>query len=202
MGATRSILLALALAAGCSSSDQGPAEASPASDPSTVAPSRTAFEVTAGPGAPWATLEPKDEGYRLRGGSLDGGKLKVGADRVKLASPSGGTVAKVKVKDYGFKIYRDDEAEVAKVKRKGAGFKLSDAAGTTWGELEGSGGTLGGEPVTVEAGGELFVVKRGGVVVGEVGSAMSPKAAAFLAVTEIAMEQRVAAMLFVQEKMQ
>ncbi len=202
MSPPRTVLLTLALALGCSGSDGAPASDGAPSPASASAVARSTLAVASGPGASWGTLEPKGEGYKVKGGAHDGAKVKVGDDRVKLKDGGGSTLAKVKVKDYGFKIYRDDETAVAKVKRKGAGFKVSDPDGAAWGTVSAEGGELGGQPVVVEASGETLVVKRGGEVVGEVGSAVGAKAAAMLAVTEVAMEQRVAAMIFVQEKMQ
>ncbi len=197
------IALVAALLMGCSGSDNAPPADSPtpSASPSAPAVARTALTVASGPGATWATLEPKGEGYKLGGGALDGAKLKVGADRVKIKNSGGSTVAKVKAKDYGFKVYSNDETAVAKVKLKGAGFKVSDPEGAAWGTVSGEGGDLSGQPVTIETAGDTITVKRGDQVVGEVGAAVGAKAATMLAVTEIAMEQRVAAMIYVQEKM-
>lgn len=202
MSLFRTVLVAVALV-GCSRSDTAPAPDGTAPTPAAQTPAvaRAQVEVASGPGESWATLEPKGEGYRLRGGSLDGAKIKVAADRVKLKGPSDATKAKVKTKDYGFKIYSDDETAVAKVKRKGAGFKVSSPEGAAWGEVSAKGGTLSSQAVVIEDSGDRLVVKRGGQVVGEVGSSIGAKAACMLAITEIAMEQRVAAMIFVQEKM-
>ncbi|MCA9654628.1 MAG: hypothetical protein KC501_32235 [Myxococcales bacterium] len=199
MSPVRIVLLALAVAAGCSESEESVPAGTPTPSASTPAPTRSAVAVGSDHGQAWSTLAPKDDGYRLQGGSLDGAKVSVGDDRVKLKTDAG-TLAKVKLKDYGFKVYRDDEHESAKVKRKGAGFQLSSPEGARWGELTTSGGTLSGEAVTIETGAGTHSIKRGGTVVGTVQAAIEPRAAVFLAVTELPMEQRVAAMVFVQEK--
>lgn len=164
------------------------------------ASTRNAFSVDADQA--WASAEPTDDGYALKG--PDGsklGKLSVAADRVKLKDASGATKAKVKVKDYGFKIYSDDETAVLKVKRKGAGFKLKRDDDTELGELatKGAGGTLGGAAVSVTAKDGRLVVERGGAKVGAVDARFGEKAASFLGATELPIEQRVAAMVFVAE---
>ncbi|MCC6526073.1 MAG: hypothetical protein IT373_25725 [Polyangiaceae bacterium] len=162
--------------------------------------SRVAFELVLGDGTVWAEATPKGDGYALSAGGADRGKLKIEADRVKVSDASGATRAKAKAKDYGFKIYEGDETEVATAKRKGAGYKLS-RNDTPLGELDthGPGGQLGGEEITVVVGAERMVVKRAGKDVGAVGGGIRPEAAAFLGVTELTFEQRVAGMLFVEE---
>lgn len=151
-------------------------------------------------GASWATATPGGEGYKLAGaGGTDLGKIKVGADRVKLKNAAGATEAKVKVKDYGFKIYSDDETAVAKAKRDGAGYKLKREGGDTFGKLSASGGTFGSDAITVNTTGGRIEVSRGGTVVGAVDASVGAKAASFLAATELTPQQRVAAMIFVQE---
>lgn len=168
---------------------------------SSQARARAGFEVVLG-GAVWATAKPRDDGYTLR--SADGaglGKISVGADRVKLKDSSGTTKAKVKKKDYGFKVYQDDEIAVLKVKRKSGGYKLKREDGTELGELatKQSGGTLSGEVVTVTLQEGRWVVEREGVPLGSVDGAIPVKAAGFLGVTELTIEQRVAAMIYIQE---
>lgn len=190
----RPFFTALVLLGACDSGETAPAAASQAA-------TRAGFEVAVG-GSAWASAKPKDEGYSLK--SPDGadlGKISVGADRVKLKDPSGTTKAKVKRKDYGFKVYQDDETAVLKVKRKGAGYKLKRDDGTELGELatKQAGGTVSGEAITVTSEGGRRIVERAGAQVGTVGAAIPEKAAGFLGVTELTVEQRVAAMVYVQE---
>ena len=196
----RPFFTALVLLWGCDSSEPEPGQ-SGAVAASSSAQARAAFEVAAA-GSQWATAKPKGDGYSLE--SADGaalGKISVGTDRVKLKDSGGTTKAKVKQKDYGFKVYQDDETAVLKVKRKGAGYKLKRDDGTELGELgtKTSGGTVSGEAVTVTSEGGRWIVNRGGVQVGAVDEAIPEKAVGFLGVTELSIEQRVAAMIYVQE---
>jgi hypothetical protein len=170
----------------------------------TVADARSAtagieepHRVRTGADSAWIDLEPKDHGYRFRGGDLDGLKATFKEDRVKIKDQSGETAAKVKVKDYGFKIYRDDESTSARAKRDGAGYKISDGDGARWGTLASTGGEVNGEPVQIETAGDVTTVLRAGREVGSVDVRVSRKAAAFLALTELTLAERVAAMLFV-----
>lgn len=163
--------------------------------------SRSAFDVEDEGGNAWASATPDGSTYRLEAAGSKLGKISVESDRVKAKDSAGTTTAKVKVKDYGFKIYKDDENAVMKVKRKGAGFKIQTAEGATIGELATTAGKgeLSGEPVEVVQEGGKRVVRRGGASVGAVSGAFTDKAASFLALTELPMAQRVAAMVFVQE---
>lgn len=194
-------ILALLVSASACNRQEDPSEATPAAAAQSQQ-SRAAFAVAGKADQPWATAEPNDDGYALA--APDGskiGKLSVGADRVKLKNASGATTAKVKAKDYGFKIYSDDETAVAKVKRKGAGFKLKGADDSELGELatKGAGGTVGGSAVTVTNKDGSLVVERDGAQVGAVDARFGEKAASFLGATEFSFEQRVAAMVFVAE---
>ncbi|MCR9164269.1 MAG: hypothetical protein ACE37F_24735 [Nannocystaceae bacterium] len=197
----RRSLWALALVAslaGCESNDP-----SPAGSPGTAeqGASRSAFEVEDEGGNAWASATPEGSTYRLEAGGAKSGKLSIEPDRVKAKDSAGSTTAKVKAKDYGFKIYKDDETAVMKVKRKGAGFKIQTAEGAAVGELatKSGKGELSGDAVEVVLEGGKRVVRRGGAKVGAVSGDFSDKAASFLALTELPMAQRVAAMVFVQE---
>lgn len=63
--------------------------------------------------------------------SIDGTAFRVAleADRVKLGDEAGETVAKVKTKDEGFKVYGSGDEAKMKLKRSGDRFKLKDGDG-------------------------------------------------------------------------
>ena len=193
-----SVFVLALVAAGCGSSNEAP----PAPTSQQSQGSRAAFTVDDGNGATWAAATPSGDAYRLEANGTGAGKIAIESDRVKIKDAAGNTTAKVKAKDYGFKIYEDDETEVMKAKRKGSGFKIQSAEGTPLGELatKGAGGELNGEQVQVQDENGVRIVLRGGNRVGSVsGTSVSEKAASFLALTELPMPQRVAAMIYVQE---
>ncbi len=196
-GLCSAFVLAL-LFAGCDSGESSPAPSPSA--PQAVA--RAAFAVEDGSGSAWASATPDAGAYRLEANGAKSGKVAIESDRVKIKDAGGATIAKVKAKDYGFKIYEDDENAVMKAKRKGSGFKIQSADGAALGELatKGSNGEIAGQPVEVRDDNGARVVHRGGAPVGSVrGATFSDKAASFLALTELPMAQRVAAMVYVQE---
>lgn len=166
-----------------------------ASNESATSSSRAAFELSVGDQS--YTLAPAGDGYAL--GSKSGGpagKVKVESDRVKLDA---GTKAKVKLKDYGFKVYDAAETEILKGKRRGAGWKIQRADGSELGTVDERGGSIGGNTVGVERQGERWQVTRGGVAVGSASASLPAAAAALLALTEITPEQRIALVVFHKE---
>ncbi len=183
---------------GCNSDGSAPAPSSTVAAPGAA---RGGFEVEDEQGNSWAAATPDGAVYRLASSGSESGKISIEADRVKVKDVAGATTAKIKAKDYGFKIYEDDEIEVMKAKRKGAGFKIQRADGTELGELatKGASGQIAGQPVEVASEDGKRVVHRAGSPVGAVTGAFSEKAASFLALTELPMAQRVAAMVYVQE---
>lgn len=190
-------LIALSVpASGCKqrSGSSGPApDAATAEQGSAIAPTRGPLAITLGDQS--LKLTPRDGGYRAELGGTDG-KVKVESDRVKVQL---GAEAKVKAKDYGFKVYDGSDKELVKGKRNGAGWKLSRVDGAEIGKVDGHGGTLGGAGVTVERDGDVWKVSRGGAVVATASAAMSPVSAALLALTELTPEQRVGVAVFAQD---
>ena len=166
---------------------------------------RATLSIAGARGQAWARAVPRaDGGYDLE--SPDGtdlGKIKVEAGKVKLKDASGATQAKVKSKDYGFKIYADEETTLFKAKRKGAGFKIKGSEGNEVGELavDGARGTIGTARIEAKEApedGDAVIVTRDGAVVGKAGPGIAPRAALFLGMTEMSFEQRVAAMIHVE----
>ncbi|HZO15746.1 MAG TPA: hypothetical protein VFB62_20880 [Polyangiaceae bacterium] len=131
-------------------------------------------------GTSWQ-FKARDKGYVLEAGDK---KIivDVESDRVKVEDGSGKTLAKVKTKDAGFKVYGGDDNAVLRAKRKGDRFKLKRLPADE--ELDDGG-------VEVEKNGEMWAVKRKGELVAEISASVPKHAASFLAVTEVTFEQRV-----------
>jgi len=178
-----------------------PASVSEGTAAAVVDNGRATFNLQAEGGVAWGSAVPKGHGYSLQG--TDGnqrGKVKIDPDQVKIKDGAGATAAKAKAKAYGFKIYEGERA-VAKIKHKSAGYLLSHADGSELGTLntKGAGGVVGGATITVKTQDAMHVVVRDGETVGGVGVEVSPRAAAFLGVTELKYEQRLAAVIYFQE---
>ena len=131
-------------------------------------------------GTSWQ-FKARDKGYALEAGDK---KIivDVESDRVKVEDGSGKTLAKVKTKEGGFKVYGDDDNAVLRGKRRGDRFKLKRLPADE--ELDDAG-------VEVEKNGEMWAVKRKGELVAEISASVPKHAASFLAVTEVTFEQRV-----------
>ncbi len=195
--------LALGLACGgltiaCDGGSNG--EAAPSSAATTkVSQGRVPLSIEIG-GAAWATAKPHPDGYKLKAGDAERGKLKVEADRVKLKDAAGALKAKVKQKDDGFKIYNPDDSTALKVKIKGDGYKLKLGDDRELGRVKGSQVELtSGGAVTLEHHGGRWIVRRDGAPEGSVDEAVAAGSAVFLGLTELTVEQRVAAMVFHHE---
>lgn len=137
-------------------------------------------------------LDTRDGGYETSGGW----KIKVEADRVKLADGDQ-ELAKVKKKDDGFKVYRKgaDEA-LLKGKRRGDGYKLAQKpSDREIGRVEKGGGEIGGQPITMSGN----QVERDGKVVATVKGDAPATAKALLAVTELTKAERLALFVYVVE---
>ncbi len=195
--------LALGLACGgvaiaCDGGSKGDASAS-SSSTTKVASGRSALTIEI-EGAAWATAKPHKDGYKLKAGDAARGKLKVEADRVKLKDAAGALKAKVKKKDDGFKIYNPDDSTALKVKIKGDGYKLKLGDDRELGRVKGSQVELtSGGAVTLEHHDGRWIVRRDGAPEATVNEAVEAGSAVFLGLTELTVEQRVAAMVFHHE---
>jgi hypothetical protein len=143
-------------------------------------------------GADRYTLTPDSKGYAVSGAAS--GRLKIQADRVKYERADGTPVAKVKQKEYGFKLYDASDAELVKAKRRGAGYKLTRANDSELATLEPGGGA-----VSAVKQGERWVVSSGGSEVASASGELSAVAASFLALEELSAEQRLAMALYHHE---
>lgn len=179
---------ALACSTGCDRflRSEGSSESAPGAAPNAA---RTAFDLQAGEQS--FTFTPAGDGY-----TFASGRVKIESDRIKLDGP---TATKVKLKDYGFKLYDANETELLKGKRRGAGWKIQRADGSELGKLDENGGTLGSSNVAVSREGERWKVTRDGQVVGSASASLPPAAAALLGVTEVSSEQRLALVIFHKE---
>ena len=149
------------------------------------------------------TLTPTADGYRITGTQLNAAQIKVQDDRVKLRQGEE-TRGKVKVKDNGFKIYRNDEVEVLRVKTRPTQQELFSADDRQLGHLanDGAGSAIGTSTISVVAEQGLLVVRRDQDIAAKVPKSVGPRAAAWLAVTELELAQRLATMVYVAEKAQ
>lgn len=191
----RVLLVAIACAALCTVTGCDRLTNSGASSEPAASTTRAAFELAVGDQG--YTLTPAGDGYTL--GSKSGGaagKVKVESDRVKVKAAA---EAKVKLKDYGFKVYDAADAEVLKGKRRGAGWKIQRADGSELGALDERGGALGQSTVAVERQGERWQVMRDGAAVGSASASLPGVAAALLGLTELTPEQRIALVVFHKE---
>lgn len=126
-------------------------------------------------------------------------KLRIQHDRVKLQI-DGQTVAKVKAKERGCKIYRGDEAMTMRVKYSRERFKLLDAQNNEIGFIHDNGsGNIDGSAIEVQEVDGRRVVKRDGQQVASVSKQGQPLSAAFLALSRLSPEERVAAYIFARE---
>jgi hypothetical protein len=180
------------------SASAAPQVASAALAPAPAVPrTRQGFEVSTPDGSQHLRLVPDTGGYRLEAKNGDArGRVEVQPDRVKVENPAGGEQAKVKSKDYGFKVYAAGDTVVLKAKRRGSGFTFKRGDDSPLGRWEEGRGTLAGEELAVIERGGNRVVLRGGKEVASVSAAVPEDAAALLALTELSFEQRLATLVF------
>ena len=121
--------------------------------------------------------------FELKEKQADGVKVVRNDDRigeVKFYRDRG----KVKVKDNGFKIYRNDEVEVLRVKIRPTQQELFSADDRQLGHLanDGAGSAIGTSTISVVAEQGLLVVRRDQDIAAKVPKSVGPRAAAWLAV--------------------
>jgi hypothetical protein len=200
------LLLVLMLAAlGACKRTSGTGAAPDAAPSASASPAkrlaRGVFEVRDGDGDPDLRFQPLADGYRVetQRGSM-AGRVHVERGKVKLLDPSGVATAKVKDKDFGYKVYDAADNVVLKAKRRGDGYVWKTAADVDLARWERGQGTVHGQEIRVEPRNGQQVVLRGGQPVGSVSASVPAGAAALLALTELSFEQRLAALLYELEE--
>lgn len=185
---------------GCGGAETTGGDAPVAQAAPATAGARVQLALEAGGGA-WLLLPKGDgDGYKIKLADRDVGKLKIEADRVKYKDAADALKAKVKRKDDGFKVYNPDDSVALKVKVKGDGYKLKGGDDQELGRVEGSQITLtSGAEITLEHNEGRWIVRRDGAPEGGVSDAVTAGSAVFLGLTELTLEQRIAAMVFHHE---
>ncbi len=131
------LVLCAALAGGCNRQSGGapPADTGSQATPGQPAGGGAGNRVSAedGSGKILFVLEPSDKGYRIvDGGGRQIGSVKVESDRMKVSDAGDRPAFKLKLKDEGFKLYREPataggaDVELARYQGSGDRFRILD----------------------------------------------------------------------------
>lgn len=173
----------------------------PKPSPAPPPAARSDIEVMAPGGELTLVLDVSEGGYALldRAGSRIGDVL-VEKDAVRVLDPYGAPLAVVERRGDGFALQDGSGALVLNAEASAQGFALARGSGAPFGTRGPEGLVLDGHRVFAVANGEYVQVLLDGSTVLEVRGDVDGGAAAFLALAELPFPERVALMVWVNER--